>query len=142
MNRKLQLNSASGASPPRAQLTVQRESALDQAGQNSSSQQPQPQQSQPQPQLPSGAQPQPGQTTQTDSASQPNQGQFSPGSAVDPVETGARPIQELRREWGNLPLRVRQELSESLNAPYSPSHREQTETYFRVLADLEEDASR
>ncbi|MEQ9454893.1 MAG: hypothetical protein RLN76_09930 [Phycisphaeraceae bacterium] len=69
----------------------------------------------------------------------PSEGSFSPGG-VGSTTASPRPIEELRREWGNLPPRLRQELSESLSEPFSPTHRQQTEAYFRTLADLENES--
>lgn len=90
------------------------------------------------------AQPQPGQQ-------QP--GQPQPTATMNPQDPGttsgsvqgvleiSKPIEELRREWGSLPPRIRQELSESLSEPLSPSHRSQTEAYFKTLAELENETT-
>lgn len=64
----------------------------------------------------------------------PNQGQFSPGQ-VGPVEPEAKSMDELRTEWGALPPRLRDELSDGLDEPYSPIYRDVTERYYRRLAE-------
>ncbi|MEO1236989.1 MAG: hypothetical protein AAFX76_09400, partial [Planctomycetota bacterium] len=63
-----------------------------------------------------------------------NPGQFSPGQ-VGPVEPGQGPIDEVRSEWGALPPRLRDELSNGLDEPYSPVYRDLTEAYYRRLAE-------
>ncbi|QDU72871.1 hypothetical protein [Mucisphaera calidilacus] len=79
---------------------------------------------------PAAGQPQPAATTEP-------QDPGTTSGTVGPVVDTSKPIEELRREWGNLPPRLRRELSESLSEPFSPSHRNQTEAYFRTLADFE-----
>lgn len=66
--------------------------------------------------------------------SNPDDGGFSPGQ-VGPVDPTARGLDELRREWGNLPPRLRDELTNGLDEPYSPVYRELTERYYRRLAE-------
>ncbi|WP_432798492.1 hypothetical protein [Poriferisphaera sp. WC338] len=44
-------------------------------------------------------------------------------------------IQEHRVEWGRLPQRVRDELREGLNEPFSGLYRKMTEAYYRRLAE-------
>ncbi|MEM7624967.1 MAG: hypothetical protein AAF333_05010 [Planctomycetota bacterium] len=61
-------------------------------------------------------------------------GAFSPGS-VGPINPGQGAIDELRQEWGALPPRLRDELSNGLDEPYSPVYRELTEAYYRRLAE-------
>ena len=63
-----------------------------------------------------------------------NPGEFSPG-AVGPINPGQGAIDELRQEWGALPPRLRDELSNGLDEPYSPVYRELTEAYYRRLAE-------
>ncbi|MEM8739616.1 MAG: hypothetical protein AAGG38_14230, partial [Planctomycetota bacterium] len=61
-------------------------------------------------------------------------GGFSPGQ-VGPVAPGSGPMEEVRREWGDLPARLRDELSNGLDEPYSPVYRDLTEAYYRRLAE-------
>ncbi|MEX1017889.1 MAG: hypothetical protein WDZ31_14205 [Phycisphaeraceae bacterium] len=63
-------------------------------------------------------------------------GQASPGSVVD-GEQHEGPLEELRREWGQLPPRLRDELSEGLQERFSPAYRSLTEAYYRRLAEEE-----
>ncbi|WP_428387745.1 hypothetical protein [Mucisphaera sp.] len=109
---------------------------------SASSSQPQPRPQQAQGGQPGQATPMPGQPQpgSTPALANPSQGAYSP-SSVGPESATPKPIEELRREWGNLPPRIRAELSESLSEPFSPSHRQQTEAYFRTLADLEAQTS-
>ena len=81
----------------------------------------------PQSQAQAGAagQPQPGGETA-------GRGAFAPGG-VGPVEPGPRDIEELRKEWGNLPPRLRDELTEGLSEPFSPVYRELTERFYERL---------
>lgn len=46
-----------------------------------------------------------------------------------------RSLEELRSEWGNLPRRLREELSEGLGERFSPVYRALTEAYYRRLAE-------
>ncbi|MEL7087596.1 MAG: hypothetical protein AAGL98_04020 [Planctomycetota bacterium] len=88
-------------------------------------------------QQPAGQQPgPPGQqlTAGQASGNAENPGEFSPGS-VGPVNPGQGAIDELREEWGALPPRLRDELSNGLDEPYSPVYRELTEAYYRRLAE-------
>lgn len=57
-----------------------------------------------------------------------------PGPEAD-AEQAQRPLDELRSEWGNLPPRVRDELTEGLSEQFSPLYRELTEAYYRRLAE-------
>jgi hypothetical protein len=59
---------------------------------------------------------------------------FSPGSPQD-AEAAGRSLDEMRREWGALPPRLRDALSDGLDEPYSPLHRDATEAYYRRLAE-------
>ena len=61
-------------------------------------------------------------------------GGFSPGQ-VGPVDPSAGGLEELRREWGNLPPRLRDELTNGMDEPFSPIYRELTERYYRRLAE-------
>ena len=92
-----------------------------------------------------GGQPQPGeqagQQPGAASAGAPQSGagaggdaQASTGGAAD-AELADRPLDELRSEWGGLPPRLRDALSEGLDEPYSPTWREATEAYYRRLAE-------
>lgn len=69
-------------------------------------------------------------------STQSHSGQFSPGAAQAAQEGGD--IEELRREWGNLPPRLRNELSEGLSEPFSPVYRELTESFYRRLGEEQE----
>ena len=62
-------------------------------------------------------------------------GGFSPGQVgpAGPVEAG--PLREVRTEWGALPPRLRDELSNGLDEPFSPVYRRQTEAFYRRLAE-------
>lgn len=71
--------------------------------------------------------------TQSDAGGE-NDGDFSPGSAQDP-EAAERSLDEVRREWGALPPRLRDALSDGLDEPYSPVYRDATEAYYRQLAE-------
>ncbi|MEX0885280.1 MAG: hypothetical protein WD009_02470 [Phycisphaeraceae bacterium] len=64
-------------------------------------------------------------------------GGFSPGQVRD-ADADGTPFEQLQREWGNLPPRLRDEISEGLDQPYSPVYRELTEAYYRRLAEEEE----
>lgn len=64
-------------------------------------------------------------------------GEASPGQ-VEQVAPGQVPLEELRREWGHLPPRLRDELSEGLQERFSPVYRQLTEAYYRRLAQQEE----
>ncbi len=74
--------------------------------------------------------PTPGQPAQ---ANGENPGGFSPGQ-VGPVDPGQGAIDEVRSEWGALPPRLRDELTNGLDEPYSPVYRNLTEAYYRRLA--------
>jgi hypothetical protein len=56
-----------------------------------------------------------------------------PGS-VKPHKLGG-PLDETREEWGNLPLRLRQELIQGRDEKFSPPYRSLTEAYYRRLAE-------
>ncbi len=47
------------------------------------------------------------------------------------------PIEQLRKEWGVLPPRVREELSDGLRERFSPLYRRMTEAYYKALAEQE-----
>lgn len=49
-----------------------------------------------------------------------------------------RPLEELRSEWGNLPPRLRDELTEGLSEQFNPVYRDLTEAYYRRLAEEEQ----
>ena len=63
-----------------------------------------------------------------------SQGGFSPGQ-VGPTGPEAGPLREVRTEWGALPPRLRDELSNGLDEPFSPVYRRQTEAFYRRLAE-------
>lgn len=58
----------------------------------------------------------------------------SPGQASDAPDYDEA-LRELRREWGNLPPRLRDEISEGMNERFSPVYRALTEAYYRELAE-------
>lgn len=81
------------------------------------------------------------QSGEADSASQANgnalhAGGASPGEATD-AEASARSLRELRREWGSLPPRLRDEIAEGMNERFSPVYRSLTEAYYQQLAEEE-----
>ncbi len=123
------IDAASQASPPPSgggsgqPQPGNQDNTQNQPGQGQQGQQPQPGQ---------GQRPQPG--AAQPGGAQPNQGEFSPGS-VGPVEPDAKSLDELRSEWGALPPRLRDELSDGLDEPYSPVYRAATERYYRRLAE-------
>lgn len=61
-------------------------------------------------------------------------GERGEGAAGDPQH-----ITETRQEWGNLPPRLRGELSDGFQEPYSPVYRSLTESYYRKLAEMGEE---
>ena len=63
-----------------------------------------------------------------------NAGQASPGQ-VGEVRPGEGPLEELRKEWGSLPPRLRDEISEGLQERFSPVYRSLTEQYYKRLAE-------
>jgi len=60
-------------------------------------------------------------------------GGASPGQVREAGED--RPLESLRSEWGGLPPRLRDELSEGLSERFSPVYRDLTEAYYRRLAE-------
>ena len=64
---------------------------------------------------------------------QPNQGAPTRGQ-VGRVEPSKTPLKQLRSQWGHLPARLRAELLQGLNEPFSPVYQSLTESYFRRLA--------
>lgn len=65
-----------------------------------------------------------------------NRGETGTGGRP-PGEARDQPLAELRKEWGNLPPRLRDELTEGLSEEFSPAYRELTEQYYRALAEEE-----
>lgn len=61
-------------------------------------------------------------------------GDASPGQ-VGEVRPGEGPLEELRKEWGSLPPRLRDEISEGLQERFSPVYRSLTEQYYKRLAE-------
>jgi hypothetical protein len=57
------------------------------------------------------------------------------GEAGSTAATDAEAMKALRRQWGNLPPRLRSELSEGLDDPFSPIYRSMTEEYYQRLAE-------
>lgn len=72
---------------------------------------------------------------------QPGGSQASTGAAgsgsPDKPEAQDTPIEQLRKEWGVLPPRVREELSDGLRERFSPLYRRMTESYYKALAQQE-----
>lgn len=72
---------------------------------------------------------------------QPNGQQASTGEAgtTTPIEPENQDsaIEQLRKEWGVLPPRVREELSDGLRERFSPLYRRMTESYYKALAEQE-----
>lgn len=67
---------------------------------------------------------------------QASTGAAGSGSPLDP-ESQDTGIQELRKEWGVLPPRLRDELSDGLRERFSPLYRRMTEAYYKALAEQE-----
>lgn len=80
---------------------------------------------------------------------QPAGGQQRAGATTNPQDSGPtrgtpiqqqldhRPMEALRREWGSLPPRLRDELREGLDERFSPIYQRLTEAYYRRLAEEE-----
>ena len=106
-----------------------------QGGQNQDNTQNQPQDGQP------GGRPEPrGGDPAAASAARPQGGDGGDAASALPgelqaVETSSRALDELRTEWGALPPRLRDALSDGLEEPFSPVYREATEAYYRRLAE-------
>lgn len=90
------------------------------------------------------------QVAQQNAGQQPGPpGEAQPGATADPRDGGPtrgtpiqqeldhRPMEALRREWGNLPPRLRDELREGLDERFSPVYQRLTEEYYRRLAEEE-----
>ena len=73
---------------------------------------------------------------QQSQGSQAHSGQASPGSAQE-GEATEQNMRELREEWGSLPPRLRDEISEGMNERFSPVYRSLTEAYYQQLAEEE-----
>ena len=67
---------------------------------------------------------------------QASTGAAGTGTPINP-ETEDTPIEQLRKEWGELPPRVREELSDGLRERFSPLYRSMTEAYYKALAEQE-----
>ncbi len=65
----------------------------------------------------------------------PNTGQPVSGTPVMQPNASTDPLEQHRREWGNLPARVRAELLQGVDEPFSPVYRMLTERYYRRLAE-------
>ena len=76
-----------------------------------------------------GGQPQPG-------GQQASTGEAGVTTPIKP-ETPDTAIEQLRKEWGVLPPRVREELSDGLRERFSPLYRRMTEAYYKALAEQE-----
>lgn len=63
-----------------------------------------------------------------------HQGGASPGSA-QAAGPDQQALQQLRQEWGTLPPRLREEISEGLQERFSPVYRALTEAYYQRLAE-------
>ena len=79
-------------------------------------------------------QPKGGSQTQQSGGTQENTESFSPGG-VGPLGPDGRPLAEHRAEWGNLPLRLREQLQEGYRERFSQIYRELTEAYYKRLAE-------
>jgi hypothetical protein len=79
---------------------------------------------------------QPSSAASSSPSTQSHRGDFSPGSAQEAQDGGD--LEELREEWGSLPPRLRNELSEGLSEPFSPVYRELTESFYRRLGEEQE----
>lgn len=120
-----QSSSSSSSSSGSSGSSSNQDSSAQNAGQESASA-PQPGQ---------GQQPGQGETPgQAQPANGENPGGFSPGQ-VGPLDPGQGAIDEVRSEWGALPPRLRDELTNGLDEPYSPVYRSLTEAYYRRLAE-------
>jgi hypothetical protein len=67
---------------------------------------------------------------------QASSGAAGSGSPIKP-EGQDTVIRQLRKEWGVLPPRVREELSDGLRERFSPLYRQMTEAYYKALAEQE-----
>lgn len=67
---------------------------------------------------------------------QASTGAAGSGTPIEP-ENQDTAIEQLRREWGVLPPRVREELSDGLRERFSPLYRSMTEAYYKALAEQE-----
>lgn len=120
--KQQQSSSSSGSSSSSSSSARQQDSGSEQMAQQQGSQ--------------PGQQPGEGQVDAQTNGNSASQGAASVGTVNDP---GAeeRSIDELRTEWGNLPPRLRNELSEGLSERFSPVYRDLTEAYYRRLAEEE-----
>ncbi len=73
--------------------------------------------------------------SQTSRSTGENRGGPSSGQ-VGSVSPRDGSFEELRKEWGNLPPRLRNELTEGMREPFSPIYRTLTEAYYRRLAEI------
>jgi hypothetical protein len=78
---------------------------------------------------PSGGEPQP-------AGQQASSGQAGVTTPIKP-EMQDSALEQLRKEWGVLPPRVREELSDGLRERFSPLYRRMTEAYYKALAEQE-----
>jgi len=67
---------------------------------------------------------------------QASSGEAGSGSPQTP-ETQDEAIEQLRKEWGTLPQRLRDELTQGLRERFSPLYRDMTEAYYKALAEQE-----
>jgi hypothetical protein len=67
---------------------------------------------------------------------QASTGDAGTSTLIEPEDPDAA-IEQLRREWGVLPPRVREELSDGLRERFSPLYRRMTEAYYKALAEQE-----
>ncbi len=72
----------------------------------------------------------------TDTGQQASSGDAGTATLIDPENQDAA-IEQLRKEWGVLPERVREELSDGLRERFSPLYRQMTEAYYKALAEQE-----
>lgn len=70
------------------------------------------------------------------SGQQASSGEAGTATPIEPEDTDSA-IEQLRKEWGVLPPRVREELSDGLRERFSPLYRRMTEAYYKALAEQE-----
>jgi len=95
-------------------------------------------------QNPAGQRPDGQQQGQSQSQSASAGGSDPSGTSGEGGSTDARQgesLEALRRQWGNLPPRLRDELSEGLDESFSPVYQSLTEQYYRRLAEQAQEGS-
>ena len=74
-------------------------------------------------------------TSASASGNTANPGRFSPGGTPAQQDGAVGPLRQSRVEWGNLPPRLRDEVSQGVNERSSALYRRLTDAYFRRLAE-------